>query len=47
MREFKPARHPQRFLSIFGLVADLLSVGRHVLSAPNYRAALRRRFIEW
>jgi len=47
MRGFKSAGHAQRFLSIFGLVADLFGVGRHLLSAPNYRAALSRRFIEW
>ena len=47
MRGFKSAAHAQRFLSIFGLVADLLGVGRHLLSASNYRAALSRRFIEW
>jgi len=47
MRGFKSARHAQRFLSIFGLVGDLFSMGRHLLSAPNYRTALSRRFIEW
>ena len=47
MRGFKSAAHAQRFLSIFGLVADLFGVGRHLLSARNYRAALSRRFIEW
>ena len=47
MRGFKSAGHAQRFLSIFGVVADLFGVGRHLLSARNYRAALSRRFIEW
>jgi putative transposase len=47
MRGFKSAGHAQRFLSIFGSVADLFAVGRHSLSASNYRAALSRRFIEW
>jgi putative transposase len=47
MREFKSAGHAQRFLAIFGLVADLFGVGRHMLSARNYRAALSRRFTEW
>ena len=47
MRGFKSARHAQRFLSIFGIIADLFSVGRHLLSAPSYRAALSRRFVEW
>lgn len=47
MRGFKSARHAQRFLSIFGMITDLFSVGRHLLSAINYRAALSRRFVEW
>ena len=47
MRGVKSARHAQRFLSIFGMIADLFSVGRHLLSAPNYRVALTRRFAEW
>jgi putative transposase len=47
MRGFKSAGHAQRFLSIFGLIADLFGVGRHLLSASSYRVALSRRFIEW
>ena len=47
MRGFKSARHAQRFLSIFGMIADLFSVGRHLLSAVSYREALSRRFAEW
>ena len=47
MRGLKSVAHAQRFLSIFGLVADLFGVGRHLLSARNYRVALSRRFIEW
>ena len=47
MRGFKSVGHAQRFLSIFGLVADLFGVGRHLLSARSYRVALGRRFIEW
>jgi putative transposase len=47
MRGFKSAGHAQRFLSIFGVVADLFGVGRHLLSARNYRVALSRRFIQW
>jgi len=47
MRGFKSAGHAQRFPSIFSLVADLFGFDRHLLSAPNYRAALSRGFIEW
>jgi putative transposase len=46
MRGFKSARHAQEFLSIFGMIADLFSVARHLVSARNYRAALSRRFAE-
>ena len=37
MRGFKSPRHAQRFLSIFGSIADLFSVGRHLLPAASYR----------
>lgn len=37
----------EQFLSIFGMIADLFGVGRHLPSAPNYRLALSRRFAEW
>ena len=47
MRGFKSARHAQRFPSIFGIIADMFGVGRHLLSAVSYREALGRRFIEW
>ena len=47
MRGFKSSRHAHRFLSIFGMIADLFSVGRHQLSAPSYRVVLSRRFVEW
>ena len=47
MRGFKSPRHAQRFLSIFGMIADLFSVGRHLLTAPSYRVVLSRRFVEW
>ena len=47
MRGFKSARHAQRFLSLFDMVADLFSVGRHLLSAASYRKALGRRFVQW
>jgi putative transposase len=40
MRRFKSPGHAQRFLSTFGTIADLFSVGRHVLSAVNHRIAL-------
>ena len=47
MRGFKSTGQAQRFLPIFGMVADLFGIGRHLLSARSYRAALGRRFVEW
>jgi putative transposase len=47
MRKFKSASHAQRFLSTFGMVHDLFSIGRHTLSAENVRAMRDRRFREW
>ena len=47
MRGFKSPSHAQQFLSTFGMIADLFSVGRHLVSALNFRVLLRRRFDEW
>ena len=47
MRGFKSVAHAQRFLSIFGLIADLFGIGRHLLSASNYRLLLSHRSIKW
>jgi len=47
MRRFKSSRHAQRFLSTFGMITDLFNVGRHLMSAVNYRVLLGRRFAVW
>lgn len=47
MRRFKSAVHAQRFLSIFGMVGDLFSIGRHAISASNFRTLLKDRFALW
>ncbi len=47
MRRFKSAKHVQRFLSIFGVIGSYFRVGRHLLSAKNYRELMRRRFSGW
>ena len=47
MRGFKSVGHAQRFLSSFGVICDLFRPGRHRLSAPNYREATSRRFVQW
>ena len=47
MRGFKSSSHAQQFLSTFGMIWDLFSVGRHLLPALNFRVLLSRRFDEW
>ena len=47
MQRFKSIRHMQRFCSTFSSVCNQFRVGRHALSASNYRELMRRRFDEW
>ena len=47
MQRFKSMSHMQRFCSTFSSVCNQFRVGRHALSAPNYRELIRRRFGEW
>ena len=47
MQRFKSMRHVQRFCSTFSSVCNQFRVGRHALSALNYRELMRRRFREW
>lgn len=47
MRRFKSAQHAQRFLEPFGPIQEHFCSGHHLLSAPTYRATLRRRFAVW
>ena len=47
MRRFKSAKQAQRFLSIFSVIGSYFRVGRHLLTATNYRELLRRRFSGW
>jgi hypothetical protein len=37
----------QQFCSTFSSVCNQFRVGRHALSALNYRELMRRRFDEW
>jgi putative transposase len=37
VRGFKSSGYAQRFLSVHGQVHNLFRVGRHLLSASNYR----------
>ena len=47
MQRFKSMSHMQRFCSTFSSVCNQFRVGRHALSALNYRELMRRRFDEW
>src|SRR5260370_33392431 len=47
MRRFKSAKHAQRFLSTFGLIAAHFHPQRHRFPAGEYRALLQGRFQQW
>src|SRR6266404_2649937 len=47
MRRFKSARHAQRFLSVFGIIASFFRVGRHLHRAHGYREVMKTRFAVW
>ena len=47
LQRFKNLRHASRFCSVFSTVCNQFRPGRHALSAPNYRAVMRRRWQEW
>jgi putative transposase len=47
MRGFKSSGHAQRFLSVHGQVHNLFRVGRHLLSASNYRFLRSKSFEAW
>jgi putative transposase len=47
MRQFKSARHAQQFLSIHTPIQNRFQLGRHRLSASEYRAARDRAFLTW
>jgi putative transposase len=47
MRRFKSAAHAQRFLSVHGLVQNLVRVGRHRLRAVHYRLLRTRSLGIW
>ena len=47
MRGFKSHGQAQRFLSVHGVIRNLFNVGRHQLSAANYRLLRDRSFREW
>jgi putative transposase len=47
MRRFKSAAQAQRFLSVHGLVQNLLRLGRHLLRAVHHRMLRTRSFRVW
>ena len=47
MRRFKSVRQAQRFLSAHSPVSNLFNLGRHLVSANNYRNLRMSAFTEW
>jgi putative transposase len=47
MQGFKSPGHAQRFLSVYGPIAQHFRPRRHLFSAPEYRQEMRQRFHTW
>ncbi len=47
MRGFKSQGQAQRFLAVHGRVINLFVVGRHHMSAKNYRLFRNRALVQW
>ncbi len=47
MRKFKSIKQAQRFLNIHATVFNLFNLGRHLISAKNYRILRTRAFTSW
>ncbi len=47
MRRFKSMRQAQRFLTVHAVVCNLFNLGRHHVSAKNYRYFRVRAFASW
>ncbi len=47
MRRFKSMQQAQRFLTVHAAVYNLFNLGRHLVSAKNYRFFRRRAFASW
>jgi len=47
MRRFKSMRQAQRFLKVHAAVYNLFNLGRHLVSAKNYRVFRLRAFASW
>ena len=47
MRRFKSIQQAQRFLCVHATVYNLFNLGRHLVSAKNYRLLRLRAFVSW
>lgn len=47
MRGFKSYKQAQLFISIHGLVNNLFNLGRHLMSAKDYRLFREQALNEW
>ena len=47
MRRFKSMKQAQRFLTVHAAVYNLFNLGRHLVSAKNYRFFRSRAFASW
>jgi len=47
MRRFKSIQQAQRFLGVHAAVYNLFNLGRHLMSAANYRLLRLRAFASW
>jgi len=47
MRRFKSVQQAQRFLGVHAAVYNLFNLGRHLVSAENYRYFRLRAFASW
>jgi putative transposase len=47
MQGFKSPGHAQRFLAVYGPIAQHFRPRRHLFSAPEYRQEMQKRFQVW
>lgn len=47
MRRFKSVRQAQRFLNVHAAIYNVFNLGRHLVSAKNYRILRLRAFASW
>ena len=47
MRRFKSVQQAQRFLNVHAAIYNLFNLGRHLISAKNYRLLRMRAFASW